>query len=104
VPVLASSGVDALTVGCNSAGAPPGVPKNQPFIWQDLRTGTEIVAMWHAGHAAFPSTTETAHASQSSRLLPARFCSLIISLLLEPCFMCFWVSSKRDLKGFCRLL
>lgn len=54
VPILAASGVDALTVGCNGAGAPPGVPKNQPFIWRDVRTSTEIVAMWHAGPAPFP--------------------------------------------------
>ena len=54
VPILATSGVDALTVGCNGAGAPPGVPKNQPFIWRDVRTSTEIVAMWHAGPAACP--------------------------------------------------
>ncbi|CAL5218578.1 g272 [Coccomyxa viridis] len=49
VPILARSGVDALTVGCNGAGAPPGVPKNQPFLWRDEGTGTQIVAMWHAG-------------------------------------------------------
>ena len=52
--ILAASGVDALTVGCNGAGAPPGVPKNQPFIWRDVRTGTEIFAMWHAGPSACP--------------------------------------------------
>ena len=49
VPILARSGVEALTVGCNGAGAPPGVPKNQPFVWRDIRTGTQIIAMWHAG-------------------------------------------------------
>ncbi len=49
VPILARSGVDALTVGCNGAGAPPGVPKNQPFLWRDEGSGTQIIAMWHAG-------------------------------------------------------
>lgn len=49
VPVLANSGVKMLTVGCNGAGAPPAVPRNQPFLWRDERTGTELVAMWHAG-------------------------------------------------------
>ncbi len=59
VPILAASGVDALTVGCNGAGAPPGVPKNQPFIWQDVRTSTHIVAMWHAGKALFPLSCQS---------------------------------------------
>ena len=49
VPILARSGVDALTVGCNGAGAPPGVPKDQPFLWRDEGSGTQIIAMWHAG-------------------------------------------------------
>ena len=61
--------------------------------------------MWHAGHAAFLlKKTETAHASQSSRLLPDRFYSLMTPTIAKACFLCFYVSSVRDLKGFCMLL
>jgi hypothetical protein len=49
LPVMASHGVRALTVGVNGFSAPPGVPKRTPFIWRDEESGAEVVAMWHEG-------------------------------------------------------
>lgn len=42
-------GVRAISVGVNDASAPPGVPKNTPFIWQDARTNTSLIGMLHPG-------------------------------------------------------
>lgn len=33
VPVLARAGVRAISMGINPGSAPPGTPKNRPFIW-----------------------------------------------------------------------
>jgi len=52
VPLLAASGVRALSVGVNWGSAPPGVPKSEPFIWRDEASGTELIAMWHEGEGA----------------------------------------------------
>ena len=49
IPVLSSVGVRAISIGVNDASAPPGVPKNTPFIWQDARTNTSLIGMLHPG-------------------------------------------------------
>lgn len=49
LPVLSSVGVRAISIGVNDASAPPGVPKNTPFIWQDVRTNTSLIGMLHPG-------------------------------------------------------
>ena len=35
IPILTDEGVQAITIGVNGGSAPPGVPKNTPFIWRD---------------------------------------------------------------------
>ncbi|KAF6255451.1 hypothetical protein COO60DRAFT_212733 [Scenedesmus sp. NREL 46B-D3] len=49
VPVLAAQGVRGITGGVNAFSAPPGVPKNTPFVWRDEQSGTQLLAMWHPG-------------------------------------------------------
>ena len=49
IPVLSSLGVRAISVGVNDASAPPGVPKNTPFIWQDVRSNASLIGMLHPG-------------------------------------------------------
>jgi hypothetical protein len=49
IPVLASRGVRSITGGVNAFSAPPGVPKNTPFVWRDEESGSELLAMWHPG-------------------------------------------------------
>ena len=49
IPVLSAAGVRAVSIGVNEASAPPGVPKNTPFIWSDQRTGTSLIGMLHPG-------------------------------------------------------
>ncbi|KAK9821791.1 hypothetical protein WJX81_004092 [Elliptochloris bilobata] len=49
IPVLRSAGVRAISIGVNQASAPPGVPKNTPFIWRDERTSTSLIGMLHPG-------------------------------------------------------
>jgi hypothetical protein len=49
IPVLASRGVLGITGGVNAFSAPPGVPKNTPFVWRDEQSGTKLLAMWHPG-------------------------------------------------------
>lgn len=42
-------------VGVNGGSAPPAVPKNTPFIWRDLPSGKQLLAMWHpGGYSGFP--------------------------------------------------
>lgn len=36
-------------VGVNGASAPPGVPHNRPFVWQDAASGASLLAMVHPG-------------------------------------------------------
>ena len=38
-----------LSIGVNGGSAPPAVPWNQPFLWRDEGTGSQIIAMWHPG-------------------------------------------------------
>ncbi len=45
IPILVKNGVQALTVGVNTASMPPAVPT--VFTWRDPVSSTEIVAMWH---------------------------------------------------------
>ena len=52
VPILVGQGVQAVTVGTNGGCAPPAVPHNTPFIWRDVRSGAELLAMWHPGELA----------------------------------------------------
>ncbi|EFN55987.1 hypothetical protein CHLNCDRAFT_145354 [Chlorella variabilis] len=55
VPILADEGVKAISVGVNGGSAPPAVPKNTPFIWRDLPSGKQLLAMWHpGGYSGFP--------------------------------------------------
>ena len=49
IPVLVDEGVQAITIGVNGGSAPPGVPKNVPFIWRDNPSGKEIVTVVHPG-------------------------------------------------------
>jgi hypothetical protein len=36
-------------VGVNSGSAPPDVPRSTPFLWRDIASGAQVIAMWHAG-------------------------------------------------------
>eukprot|EP01089_Gocevia_fonbrunei_P013483 TRINITY_DN3465_c0_g3_i3.p1 TRINITY_DN3465_c0_g3~~TRINITY_DN3465_c0_g3_i3.p1 ORF type:complete len:696 (-),score=157.49 TRINITY_DN3465_c0_g3_i3:338-2425(-) len=47
IPLLNKMGVKALTVGVNGGSAPPAVPS--AFVWKDLGSNTQILAMWHPG-------------------------------------------------------
>ncbi|KAL3138964.1 hypothetical protein ABBQ32_005773 [Trebouxia sp. C0010 RCD-2024] len=49
LPILYSQGVRAVTVGVNGGSAPPAVPHNEPFLWRDIQSQTELLAMWHPG-------------------------------------------------------
>ena len=49
VPILADEGVRAVTIGVNGGSAPPGVPKNSPFIWRDEASGAELLTVLHPG-------------------------------------------------------
>ena len=49
VPILADEGVRAVTIGVNGGSAPPGVPKNSPFIWRDEASGAELFTVLHPG-------------------------------------------------------
>lgn len=49
IPILTAEGVRAVTIGVNGGSAPPGVPKNTPFIWRDEASGTELVTVLHPG-------------------------------------------------------
>jgi hypothetical protein len=44
---LNQQGIRAISVGVNAGSAPPGVPKNQPFIWRDQPSGAQVIAFWH---------------------------------------------------------
>lgn len=45
VPLLQSAGIEGITVGVNTASAPPAVPK--AFVWEDAKSNTSLLAMWH---------------------------------------------------------
>ena len=45
IPIMNANGIQALTVGVNSASMPPAVPS--VFVWKDDDTNTDIIAMWH---------------------------------------------------------
>ena len=47
VPLLNKMGVEAITVGVNSASMPPAVP--EVFRWVDSATSEDLIAMWHPG-------------------------------------------------------
>jgi hypothetical protein len=49
IPILTDEGVQAITIGVNGGSAPPGVPKNTPFIWRDRPSGKEIITAVHPG-------------------------------------------------------
>jgi hypothetical protein len=49
LPALAQSGVVAISAGVNGFSAPPGVPKNTPFLWRDERSGAEVLYFVHPG-------------------------------------------------------
>ncbi|BDA48441.1 hypothetical protein COCOBI_12-1200 [Coccomyxa sp. Obi] len=49
IPILTAEGIRAVTIGVNGGSAPPGVPKNTPFIWRDEASGTELVTVLHPG-------------------------------------------------------
>ncbi len=49
IPILVDEGVQAITIGVNGGSAPPGVPKNTPFIWRDKPSGKEIITAVHPG-------------------------------------------------------
>jgi hypothetical protein len=47
IPILSKHGVRAISVGENNAQAPLHVPP--VFVWKDLDSGTEVLALFHAG-------------------------------------------------------
>lgn len=49
IPTMAAQGIKAVNVGVNHGSAPPGVPKDEPFVWRDLASGTQVLAFWHPG-------------------------------------------------------
>ncbi|KAL6772128.1 hypothetical protein ACKKBG_A29040 [Auxenochlorella protothecoides x Auxenochlorella symbiontica] len=49
IPILHGAGVRALSVGVNGGSAPPDVPLNTPFWWEDRATGTRLLSFWHPG-------------------------------------------------------
>ena len=51
IPILVDEGVQAITIGVNGGSAPPGVPKNMPFIWRDKPSGKEIITAVHPGRS-----------------------------------------------------
>ena len=51
LPMLASEGVQAFTIGVNGGSAPPGVPKNTPFWWRDEASGKQLLGVLHPGRA-----------------------------------------------------
>ncbi|KAL0047364.1 hypothetical protein WJX82_001496 [Trebouxia sp. C0006] len=60
LPILYAQGVRAVTVGVNGGSAPPGVPHNQPFIWRDTQSQTDMLAMWHpGGYSGVPVDNQT---------------------------------------------
>ena len=59
VPVLVDSGVKAVTLGVNGGSAPPDVPYNTPFLWRDIQSGTELIAMWHPGDHQYAAIAHT---------------------------------------------
>ena len=66
IPVLASRGVRGVTGGVNAFSAPPGVPKNTPFIWRDEESGTQLLAMWHPGKFNVASLAAAAAAAAAA--------------------------------------
>ncbi|KAK9837747.1 hypothetical protein WJX74_004142 [Apatococcus lobatus] len=66
LPWLTKLGIDVLSFGVNGGSAPPGVPHNQPFIWRDEQTSSEVLAFWHpGGYSGVPvdSKEECVHAA-----------------------------------------
>ena len=45
IPIMRRNGVQAITVGVNTASMPPAVPS--VFNWKDPVSGESIIAMWH---------------------------------------------------------
>jgi hypothetical protein len=41
--------LQGISVGVNGGSAPPGVPRSTPFLWRDVASGAQLIAMWHAG-------------------------------------------------------
>lgn len=40
-----------MSVGVNGGSAPPGVPKNTPFVWHDTLSDAQLLAFWHPGES-----------------------------------------------------
>ena len=45
IPIMKKRGVEAITVGVNTACMPPAVPS--AFVWRDEKSDTEVIGMWH---------------------------------------------------------
>lgn len=45
IPLMQAHGVDAITVGVNTACMPPAVPT--AFVWKDETSNSEVIGMWH---------------------------------------------------------
>jgi hypothetical protein len=69
VPILAGQGIKAVTVGTNGGCAPPDVPHNTVFIWSDVASGTQILAMWHPGAQTCSAASGDAISMMSSACL-----------------------------------
>lgn len=55
IPALASAGIQAISVGVNGGSAPPAVPLNSLFWWQDPSSQKKLLAVWHpGGYSGFP--------------------------------------------------
>eukprot|EP00892_Ulva_mutabilis_P005410 jgi/Ulvmu1/3240/UM150_0013.1 len=62
--------VRAVSVGVNSASAPPDVPLNTPFVWREEATDSQLIAFWHAGGYG----GETVYKGHTLPLTPAGDC------------------------------
>ena len=45
IPIMKKEGVQAITVGVNTACMPPAVPS--AFVWRDEESDSEVIGMWH---------------------------------------------------------
>ena len=58
VPLLAKAGVHTVSIGANGGSASPDLPGykasrdailSTPFVWQDVASGSSVIAHWHPG-------------------------------------------------------
>lgn len=69
IPILTDEGVQAITIGVNGGSAPPGVPKNTPFIWRDRPSGKEIITAVHPGKTGSRCDSKHRHSQRIGTML-----------------------------------